>query len=125
MYQLTTSRDFADRCHEMGHGFGLAHTDENYGNANLGNCLDYTYNAQGNLSPGTFNYELLAKVYGTVPPSRRLIGGVVPQDVMESYHAITKTIENSLSLDCATGYCVKDLGNDYRLEVHKLLVAKV
>ena len=125
MYQLTAPCDFTDRCHEMGHGFGLAHTDENYGNANLGNCLDYTYNAQGNLSPGTFNYELLAKVYGTVPPSRRLIGGIVPQDVMDSYHAMTKKVENSRSLDCASGYCVKDLGNDYRLVAHKLLVTKV
>ena len=29
-------------CHEIGHGFGLPHTDENPKNKNLGDCMDYT-----------------------------------------------------------------------------------
>ena len=52
-------------CHEIGHGFGLAHTDENFFNADLGNCLDYTNFPENNLHPDTPNFETLANMYGT------------------------------------------------------------
>ena len=57
-------------CHEIGHGFGLAHTDENFMNAPLGDCLDYTKNPEPNLRPGLVNYEKLANMYGTVGGNR-------------------------------------------------------
>lgn len=50
-------------CHELGHGFGLPHTDENPYNANLGNCLDYTDNPEENLPPGEVNMDKLRKMY--------------------------------------------------------------
>ena len=54
-------------CHEIGHGFGLAHTDESFSNANLGNCLDYTNRFDDDqILPGQVNYERLAEKYGTV-----------------------------------------------------------
>jgi hypothetical protein len=34
-------------CQEVGHTFGLAHTDETNGNANLGSCMDYTGDPDG------------------------------------------------------------------------------
>lgn len=52
-------------CHELGHGFGLPHTDENYFNKNRGDCLDYTLNVGGNLDPGQFNFDLLVQLYGS------------------------------------------------------------
>lgn len=51
-------------CHEMGHGFGLPHTDENFYNLDQGNCLDYTMNPRTNQQPSSDNYLLLAKIYG-------------------------------------------------------------
>ena len=30
-------------CHEIGHGFGLPHWDEDFFNKDMGNCMDYTY----------------------------------------------------------------------------------
>jgi hypothetical protein len=60
-------------CHEIGHGFGLPHTDENFYNADLGNCMDYTDNPEANMRPDVTNYNRLASVYGTV--TRRLMGG--------------------------------------------------
>lgn len=51
-------------CHELGHGLGLPHTDENFNNANLGNCLDYTDNPASNTQPGDINLERLRELYG-------------------------------------------------------------
>jgi hypothetical protein len=52
-------------CHEVGHGFGLPHTDENFHNSDSGECMDYTSNPQNNLKPGSANFEFLAAMYGT------------------------------------------------------------
>jgi hypothetical protein len=51
-------------CHEMGHGFGLPHTDEDFYNVDRGDCLDYTTRPQNNLHPGQYNYDLLYEIYG-------------------------------------------------------------
>lgn len=53
-------------CHEIGHGFGLAHTDENFYNKDLGNCLDYTIHPWVNEHPSSMNYNVLVQLYGTV-----------------------------------------------------------
>lgn len=54
------------RCHELGHGWGLPHTDENVYNSNRGDCLDLTLNPVGDIQPGSYNFNLLAQMYGTV-----------------------------------------------------------
>ncbi|KAL3924347.1 MAG: hypothetical protein SGILL_001099 [Bacillariaceae sp.] len=59
-------------CHEVGHGFGLPHTDENFNNADLGNCLDYTNRPKNNLRPGEYNCNRLKTMYGTVDGNRVL-----------------------------------------------------
>jgi hypothetical protein len=56
-------------CHEMGHGFGLPHTDENFYNKDLGNCMDYTVHPEVNMQPATANFNFLAQLYGTVDGS--------------------------------------------------------
>ena len=42
-------------CQELGHDFGLDHQDENFSNANLGTCQDYTNAPAGGVLNG-FNY---------------------------------------------------------------------
>jgi hypothetical protein len=42
-------------CQEIGHDFGLDHQDEQFDNANLGTCMDYT-NAPDGGTVGGFNY---------------------------------------------------------------------
>jgi hypothetical protein len=59
-------------CHEIGHGFGLPHTDENFYNKALGDCLDYTNDPSPNLRPGQINYDKLADLYGVVGERRHL-----------------------------------------------------
>lgn len=57
-------------CQEVGHNFGLAHQDENFYNANLGSCMDYTndpdgsvYSQLSNLNPNQHDYDQLVTIY--------------------------------------------------------------
>jgi hypothetical protein len=51
-------------CQEIGHTFGLAHQDENFSNANLNTCMDYTNLPESNQSPNAHDYEMLKTIYG-------------------------------------------------------------
>jgi len=46
-------------CQEIGHTFGLDHQDENFSNANLGTCMDYTDYPSGGGTGGTLSNEHL------------------------------------------------------------------
>lgn len=50
-------------CQEVGHDFGLAHQDENFDNANLGSCMDYTNNPGTNQHPNSHDYQQLETIY--------------------------------------------------------------
>jgi len=42
-------------CQEIAHDFGLDHQDENFDNANLGSCMDYTSDPDGGAGGGSSN----------------------------------------------------------------------
>jgi hypothetical protein len=50
-------------CQEIGHDFGLDHQDENFNNANLGTCMDYTNNPGTNQHPNAHDYNMLEQIY--------------------------------------------------------------
>lgn len=50
-------------CQEIGHTFGLSHQDENFNNANLGSCMDYTSSPLENIKPNTHDYGMLVDIY--------------------------------------------------------------
>jgi hypothetical protein len=69
-------------CQEVGHTFGLDHQDENFDNANLGTCMDYTSDPDGppsNLHPNQHDYDELAIIYahldGTTTVSSSVVAG--------------------------------------------------
>jgi hypothetical protein len=75
----------------MGHGFGLPHTDENFFNKDLLNCMDYTNNPENNMQPSYDNFKFLSQLYGTVD------GSPVPTDdnaAVESNSAVNGTDGN-------------------------------
>merc|ERR1712127_7342 len=51
-------------CHELGHGFGLPHWDEDFFNKDIGNCMDYTQNPHKASMPDASNFFYLAQLYG-------------------------------------------------------------
>ena len=53
-------------CQEIGHTFGLAHQDENFRNANLNTCMDYTNLPASNQHPNQHDYDMLASIYNHV-----------------------------------------------------------
>lgn len=55
----------------MRHGFGLPHTDENFFNEDLGNCMDFWSTTENNQSPDESTFEFLKVVYGEVGTQRR------------------------------------------------------
>ena len=50
-------------CQEVGHTLGLDHQDENFNNANLGTCMDYTNDPSTNQHPNAHDYEELGIIY--------------------------------------------------------------
>ncbi|MDP2651063.1 MAG: hypothetical protein Q8O98_00560 [bacterium] len=50
-------------CQEIGHTFGLDHQDENFSNANLGTCMDYTSNPETNQHPNSHDFDQLEAIY--------------------------------------------------------------
>jgi hypothetical protein len=53
-------------CQEIAHDFGLDHQDENFNNANLGSCMDYTNDPDGppsNERPNAHDYAQLEVIY--------------------------------------------------------------
>ena len=57
-------------CQEVGHDFGLAHQDEQFGAPNLGSCMDYTNDPDGggdygpsNMHPNDHDYDQLETIY--------------------------------------------------------------
>ncbi len=61
-------------CQEIGHTFGLNHQDEDFYNANLGTCMDYTNDPDGGIGgavaddpsnehPNAHDYDQLATIY--------------------------------------------------------------
>ena len=51
-------------CQEIGHAFGLDHQDENFDNANLDTCMDYTNSPGSNQHPNQHDYDMLDAIYG-------------------------------------------------------------
>ncbi len=71
VYNTSAWRSFV-MCQEVGHTFGLGHQDENFSNANLGTCMDYTSDPDGTLAdpdqlnnehPNQHDYDMLAEIY--------------------------------------------------------------
>jgi len=61
-YNTAAWRNFV-MCQEVGHTLGLHHQDENFDNANLGSCMDYTSNPSTNQHPNSHDYEELVSIY--------------------------------------------------------------
>jgi len=70
-------------CQEIGHIFGLDHQDENFNNAPLGTCMDYSNDPNPNQHPNQHDYDMLEEIYAHLDSSTTIKESVVsnpPQD---------------------------------------------
>lgn len=61
-YNTTAWRNLV-MCQEVGHTFGLNHQDENFANAPLGTCMDYSSDPTPNQHPNEHDYAQLEAIY--------------------------------------------------------------
>jgi hypothetical protein len=64
-------------CQEIGHTFGLDHQDENFSNANLNTCMDYTNDPSTNQPPNQHDYDELQIIYSHLD-STTTVGAALP-----------------------------------------------
>ena len=108
-YNTPAYRQFVT-CQEIGHDFGLDHQDENFSNANLGSCMDYTNDPDGgaggassndpaNTSPNQHDYDQIASIYSHLDSTTTIA----------SLTAGLNAVATSLTMPVATGF---DEGNE-------------
>jgi hypothetical protein len=96
-------------CQEVGHTFGLDHQDENFDNANLGTCMDYTSNPGTNQHPNQHDYDELETIYAHLD-STTTVGAVAPGGSGAADAADWGQLVRT-SQDGHLATFVKDLGN--------------
>ncbi len=94
-------------CQEIGHTFGLDHQDENFDNANLGTCMDYTSNPGTNTKPNSHDYSMLSSIYGHTDSFNGALSTTVPQGNFEQEGEWGQKIDH--------GLYIRDFGNDLKL----------
>jgi hypothetical protein len=70
-------------CQEIAHDFGLDHQDENFNNANLGSCMDYTSDPDGppsNEHPNQHDFQQLVTIYTHLDNTSTVFAGA-PDDL--------------------------------------------
>ena len=65
-------------CQEVGHTLGLDHQDEDFSNANLGTCMDYTNNPSTNQHPNAHDYEELDIIYSHPDDTSTVASSLTP-----------------------------------------------
>ena len=65
-------------CQEIGHTFGLDHQDEDFDNANLGTCMDFTDEPGTNQHPNRHDFQQLETIYDHLDASTTLASAEGP-----------------------------------------------
>ncbi len=88
-YSMTSAEKAMVTCQEIGHGFGLGHQDENFYNAPLGSCMDYTQTstAGSNQHPNQHDYDQLVTIYSHTDSTSTIGAFVPPQVALADYRS--------------------------------------
>jgi hypothetical protein len=114
-YNTTPWRNLVS-CQEVGHTFGLDHQDENFNNANLGTCMDYTNDPTSNQHPNKHDYDQLQIIYSHLD-STVTVGAMPAGFANADVHAIENWGEK-VSDNGKSAVFVRDFGNGYKIITH-------
>ena len=106
-------------CQEIGHTLGLNHQNEDFGNTNLGTCMDYTNDPDGSMLtqltneyPNAHDYEELNTMYVHADSITTISQTVLPSSAMIDHtDSSTWGKEISRSSDKHGSLYERDLGN--------------
>jgi hypothetical protein len=115
-YNTTAWRNLVS-CQEVGHTLGLDHQDENFNNANLGTCMDYTSNPGTNQHPNQHDYDQLVSIYSHTD-STTTVGTAAPTGSANGAWNSEFGREVARSADGHASIFVRDLGNGQRIITH-------
>ena len=110
-------------CQEIAHDFGLDHQDENFNNANLGSCMDYTSDPDGppsNEHPNQHDFDQLVSIY-THLDKFTTVGAAAPADAPPGFaNADVHAQENwgtkvRESADGHSALYVRDFGKGFQV----------
>lgn len=109
-------------CQEVGHTLGLGHQDEDFANADLGTCMDYSNNAEPNQHPNQHDYDMLLGMYSHNDSTTTVAAANAPRgngrDAGNSPDSWGTLVEGSRAAGAST--YVRDLGNGNRVITHVL-----
>ena len=130
-YNTLAWRQFV-MCQEIGHTFGLGHQDEDFGNVNLGSCMDYTSAPSGgsvngfdygpsNEHPNGHDYVQLETIYNSHTDSTTTVGSssLKPTPATGDLNSPSewgKLVSKSANGKAAT--FERDLGNGQKVLTH-------
>jgi len=104
-------------CQEVGHIFGLDHQDENFNNAPLGTCMDYSNDPVPNQHPNQHDYDMLETIYAHLD-NTNTANQSLPN---ESFNSAEMTDEKDWGKEIKkasngkTSLFEKDFGNGHRV----------
>jgi len=108
-------------CQEIAHDFGLDHQDENFNNANLGSCMDYTSDPDGppsNEHPNSHDFEQLGIIYNHTDSSST-VTAMPPGFANADMHAVENWGEKvHESGDGRSALYVRDFGDGFKVFTH-------
>lgn len=105
-------------CQEVGHIFGLGHQDENFNNANLNTCMDYTSNPESNQHPNLHDYEQLETIYNSHLDTTTTISQSTTSALQDSNDPGSWGREVHRSQDGRASVFVKDEGGGNKILRH-------
>lgn len=109
-YNTTAWRNLVN-CQEVGHTFGLDHQDENFSNANLNTCMDYTNLPTSNQHPNAHDYAQLEAIYAHLDSTNTVSATTASKPITVGNDASSwgRLVSGSRSKGHST--YVRDLGN--------------
>ena len=120
-------------CQEVGHDFGLDHQDEDFNNANLNTCMDYTNDPESNQHPNSHDMAELDSIYAHVggggggggkvkpcKPAWKCPGAQPPPPAFERELPTAGQWGRAIAISADGGQSVfvRDFGNGYRIFTH-------
>jgi hypothetical protein len=99
-------------CQEIGHTLGLDHQDENFSNANLNSCMDYTNLPESNQRANVHDFEQLALIYTHIDSTNTTTSSATTKGAVGTQSSEWGRLVKGSAHQRGVSTFVQDLGSD-------------